>query len=250
MNDPIAYAPARPRRWRTLRLVLLIIVVSGAALWVGGRLFRWISHRSIMLEMQDEVKQFQAPGGTVVYVDGPERDELTFSGGPYHDVPGGWQRDEGYRGRTVQSIETIQQQAVRQRRRIPTVALFVGARTTAAGDAALVGVLLECNRIQQRSALSTSLPSAITCAVVATKPISLLGRGAWSATPATTTLGSWPSTGTDVTFFAGQPDPADASRFTIAYEIGDGRGVIDGVLNDDLTVTLSPRTGPLAATTP
>ena len=45
--------------------------------------------------------------------------------------------------------------------------------------------------------------------------------------------------------FAGQPDPADASRFTIAYEWPDGvRGTIDGRLLDDDTVDLTVRPGP------
>jgi hypothetical protein len=50
--------------------------------------------------------------------------------------------------------------------------------------------------------------------------------------------------------FAGQPDPNDASRFTIAYDAGDlGRGTIDGRLMPDDTVTLAVRDGP-AATQP
>ena len=43
--------------------------------------------------------------------------------------------------------------------------------------------------------------------------------------------------------FAGQPDPADGSHFTIAYELGGRPGTIDGFLRDDDTIHLVPREG-------
>jgi hypothetical protein len=43
--------------------------------------------------------------------------------------------------------------------------------------------------------------------------------------------------------FAGQPDPADAAHFTIAYDIDGQPGVVDGRLKDDDTVELKPTTG-------
>src|SRR5688500_7875776 len=42
-------------------------------------------------------------------------------------------------------------------------------------------------------------------------------------------------------FYSGQPDPADPSRFTIAYEICGEKDQIDGELLDDGRVTLHPR---------
>jgi len=48
-----------------------------------------------------------------------------------------------------------------------------------------------------------------------------------------------------VRFFAGQPDQADASHFTIEYQWADGfRGFLDGYLRDDDTVDLKVRPGP------
>jgi hypothetical protein len=41
--------------------------------------------------------------------------------------------------------------------------------------------------------------------------------------------------------FAGQPDPADSSHFTIDYEADRVRGTIDGWLQDDDTIILKPR---------
>lgn len=46
--------------------------------------------------------------------------------------------------------------------------------------------------------------------------------------------------------YAPQPDSADASRFTLAYETAEGRGEIEGKLQEDDTVTMRIVSGPLA----
>jgi hypothetical protein len=43
--------------------------------------------------------------------------------------------------------------------------------------------------------------------------------------------------------YAGQPDPNDASRFTIPYALVGHRGVITGTLNDDGSILLTPDIG-------
>ena len=50
----------------------------------------------------------------------------------------------------------------------------------------------------------------------------------------------------DLTFFAGQPDPADASHFTLDHQTPAGRGTIDGRLQPDDTIQFVATTGPLA----
>jgi len=44
-------------------------------------------------------------------------------------------------------------------------------------------------------------------------------------------------------FYAGQPNPADPSHFTITYELDGAKSTIDGRLKDDGTVELKPLTG-------
>ncbi|HET6252082.1 MAG TPA: hypothetical protein VFE47_30635 [Tepidisphaeraceae bacterium] len=44
--------------------------------------------------------------------------------------------------------------------------------------------------------------------------------------------------------FAGEPDPHDPSHFSIQYEIGKSRGVLDGRLQSDDSVVISIRNGP------
>src|SRR5207237_5055150 len=43
--------------------------------------------------------------------------------------------------------------------------------------------------------------------------------------------------------YAGQPDPADESHFTIAYEINDQKDILDGYLQNDGSIDFSYRGG-------
>ena len=51
------------------------------------------------------------------------------------------------------------------------------------------------------------------------------------------------SPGSGVRFYAGLPDPADPSHFTVEYEVAGTRGLIDGWLTDDDFLRIVPRTG-------
>jgi hypothetical protein len=44
--------------------------------------------------------------------------------------------------------------------------------------------------------------------------------------------------------YAGQPDPADPSHFTIRYQMWGQEDVLDGRLDDNDNVTLTPRHSP------
>ena len=69
------------------------------------------------------------------------------------------------------------------------------------------------------------------------------------AAPATAWLAEYPyRLPTPSRFYAGQPDPADASHFSMEYEWSDGvHGFVDGWLNDDDTIMLKIRPGQGAA---
>ena len=45
----------------------------------------------------------------------------------------------------------------------------------------------------------------------------------------------------NIRLYAGQPDPNDAAHFTIPYEIGDKKGVLDGFLKSNDKVELQAR---------
>jgi hypothetical protein len=66
-----------------------------------------------------------------------------------------------------------------------------------------------------------------------------LCRGEWHYTRAG--LGFPCPPGRTLRLFFGQPDPADDSHFTIRYDAGTRKGIIDGRLNRDDSVTLTAR---------
>lgn len=71
-------------------------------------------------------------------------------------------------------------------------------------------------------------------------------RSMWDLGNAAPERSGWiPAWRRPVTLYAGQPDPADESHFTIAYESQGQKGTIDGWLMHDETVKLEVRDGPL-----
>lgn len=50
-----------------------------------------------------------------------------------------------------------------------------------------------------------------------------------------------------IRLYAPQPDPSDTARFTLVYETAEGRGEIEGKLQDDDTVTMRIVSGPCEA---
>jgi hypothetical protein len=59
-----------------------------------------------------------------------------------------------------------------------------------------------------------------------------------------------PSPVNNIRFFAGQRDPKDSSRFTIDYEADGQRGVIEGRLESNTSVTVRIKDGPLKQALP
>jgi hypothetical protein len=59
-----------------------------------------------------------------------------------------------------------------------------------------------------------------------------------------------PSHTVPMRFFAGQPDPTDASHFTVDYQRSNSRATLDGYLNDDDSITLKIHQGSLTDARP
>jgi hypothetical protein len=55
---------------------------------------------------------------------------------------------------------------------------------------------------------------------------------------------AWPRQPPNVRIFAGQPDPADASHFTIRYQMWGREDIIDGRIDDQEQVSFRPRNPP------
>ena len=118
--------------------------------------------------------------------------------------------------------------------------VYVGRRDAPAGDGRMVHVRF---RAQPGSdggeMLGTLYPSLFVPGTAWREPVDAkfhLGAGGRPLDLC------WPK-GADFRLFAGQPDPADPSRFTIAYEYEGRPGEVVGRLDADEAVTLTPSTG-------
>jgi hypothetical protein len=114
--------------------------------------------------------------------------------------------------------------------------VFLHARTSPGGKQRLVAV--ECDHRLTLQLSQGKLAPAIRLSAHSVRIGTLRQRASNALSSSTSRL--IPNT-VDFRLFAGQPDPADASHFTIEYEAARARGTIDGWLNDDDTITLRPR---------
>ena len=123
--------------------------------------------------------------------------------------------------------------------------VFMYARSAPGGAARLVVVKVDSERSWRlRFPPRGTAPSDHLFTTTVVRPATLLSGPVvtldhWNPPPGPPDFG-------DLTFFAGQPDPADPSHFTIDYQTPAGRGTIDGWLQGDDTIKFRATSGPLA----
>ena len=239
---PLQYAP--PARWHRRRrfrvalvaFVLVIVAALGAVGWkrYGPRLQK----RMAMLALQRQCLEYQPAAGTVLYAqDGTD----TATSQP-------WKRFFGMK--PLAAWETFQERHVapfgplRSGGLQSQGTLFLGERRSPAGNRRLVAVDLRVSWNNKNWAASVE-KRAVVPGTLRTEP-----RETWGGPPAddlTTTnlvgqrdalfMFDWTQ---KVKLYAGRPDPADPSHFTIDYEIDGRRATVDGWLRDDDAVDLTP----------
>jgi hypothetical protein len=215
-----------------------------------------------------------APPDKVAYEEDQDRaakllaagDHTTFFGGnPVYLTPKPWQTP-------VMPHAPLPLQLMSIRSGVPGAPLFIGGRKTPSGEERFVWVGLISDQrwetVRDRSdAVATSRrynvktrrilsarayrPHAVDTVLEGggQHTLEILQPPDGETTVTWTMTTSWENGRIDVLprhlmrFFMGQPDPNDSSRFTITYEINGERGILDGQLHDDQTVTLRPRQG-------
>lgn len=233
------YAPPkrrfrRPIMWTMIGLFAIILTLP-----LTMQLWHWADARLELRGLQNACRNFRAAPDVVVFDD--HVGEMPFPSHPAYDGwwVSGYQGDDGslYQ-RHMQSVSALDILARRNGSSwSPSATLFVHERVSPGGKRAIVGITTWGIRFGTR----------FDADVVVIQPAPFLGTAQPTGNAQNVVIGAWPSRETMVRLYAGQPDPTEASRFTIAYQFGDQPGIIDGQLNDDLTVTLTPRTGPLTS---
>lgn len=228
--QPLDYGP-RPgvtrRRWfrRVTAAFVLITLLAGAGWRWGGPAF----DRAKFLYRQRQCLRYAAPADRVVWEQwypppqaGGGRPRLQFLGPP-----------------TPDAFQAVHERATGERLLLGSV-VFMHERRSPAGDARLVVV----ERVPQRL-IDIGGARLFRAWVVA--------PATWRAGPAVISSsrpngfpspvncsGPFPEF-LPLRLFAGQPDPADPSHFTIAFESEGRPGVLDGWLRDGDKVELTER---------
>ncbi len=252
MEEPVALAYAPPPKPRLLKQLIRMIVITTViliVLWGSTMSYQWFESRLQIRQWETKCQQFSAPAGTIIYGEDKVVDTMT-------DVP---QYDAGS-SRTLQrdhsddrrhqikylALDAAEQLAFRIGKPVyfgPH--LYIGKRVTKSGTVRIIVVVLE----RGDNHFHSNILQPMVADVLVIEPDRWIGKSAVANSTLTTErLGNWPvysTNGALTEFFAGQSDPSNTSRFTVDYSIGGNKGIIDGVLNDDSTVTLTVRSGPL-----
>ena len=251
-SDPLHYAPPPPggRRRKWLRRLIL----GCAAAVLAGVLFRWAYvplHLKVgFLYHQSRCMAFAPAADTIAYSEDSATVKRLTAGAPSGP---GWATLTV--GRTPIAFY-LMPPSLRRVEQTPGVDIpqgpgpvFLHRRRAEGGTDRLVVVKVDMARTWQLHSVSGFAPPADHLFdVTVVRPATLLSGPSFTRTlwdPAKTGEGRDPRIGR-LTLYAGQPDPADASRFTIGYQTPDGRGTIKGRLLPDDTVKLRIEDGPLA----
>jgi hypothetical protein len=250
MSAPtIDYAPAQPRRRRWLRRIILGI----AAVILGCSAWRWGPQAGQQLDMlwsQRHCLYYSAPADQVVYEEDPAAATGLLARSGYFQyvlkrglpptaaptataaahVPECWS-DFQVHGNPL----------MMQAGRAYGAILFLHERTCPSGNRRLVCV----RYFPEAETFTPSFIPGYNCELIVITP----GTFRNPPKPALRmyvidVLSGWPRTPPNVRMFAGQPDPNDASHFTIRYQMWGKEDILDGRLGDDDQVTLTPRNRP------
>ncbi len=235
----LQYATATPRRrrWRRwLLFLLLLTTIAFSAKWGKPALsqaqYLYNQHRC----MTDHLRPDQ-----VVFDDDPAEAQKLIHANPEYKFAGA---DYQNRSATITSV------AGRTSRALDELHIRVGSLSTTRGPAILFIharrapdhperlVVLDCSEYvnYQRGITALSFrASVIALASVRLRSYAEAGFGGSGRALAHGHL----------QFFAGQPDPADPSHFTMRYEINSKPGLIDGWLTEKDDIRLTVRNGPL-----
>jgi hypothetical protein len=227
----------RPILWSVIALFVIIFTLGPVISF-----YNWADRRLTLRRMYGDCATLSVPDGTLVYVEtgdlagefGKETPPLSnrMVLGSTGMLRRGYGQFDGLCWRVQPAMN------------FTNCLLFCHERTTRSGETVLVAVALQSNRAHLREPGAPMNAEAVTIT-----PVAFLSNSRPTMTRMPIRIGTWPDADERTRFFHGQPDPTNASQFTIPYDIGRAIGVIDGVLNDDLTITLTPRTGPLATPT-
>jgi hypothetical protein len=251
---PLHYAKA-PSPWpRRVRRILLGLLLAAAG-WACWRFGRYAWNQARVLYWQRQCMNFALPRGTVVYEEEPTAAARLLKSAEYSSYP--LRRSPGPSPATpVQAASLVPScwRSLTASAKLPTTSfLFVG-RLSGKGAPAIIFLHQRISPGGHRRLICVSYaPDTDTFQPAF---IRSYDYDTYTATPATWTrpMGVPPMYGDGfdvksgyprhaplVRVYAGQPDADDPAHFTVRYQMWGQEDVLDGRLQDDDEVTLTPR---------
>jgi len=226
VSAPLEYAPARHVRRRVrriLRITLGVILVALIASIVYWRAPLW-AHAQLHFYQRQCANFTQSPDVVIA----SSRDKgIGLSAAP---IPDSW---TAYQAMAPALPPGVLRALARNPNRLSLA--FLHRLKSPSGHERIVAVFCEPTYLT-----SASVTQALQFVVI--EPASFWSLSSRPVLHAGGWRGGYP-TRRKIDMFAGQPDPADPSKFTIAYTVEGQPGVVEGQLNDDNTVTLELRNG-------
>jgi hypothetical protein len=228
--------PAPRRRTIIRRTILLVcfVGVTGLLARHGLGLFREVRARVEMRDLQRQCLAHMAAVDQVVYDDNPwALDELLRTD---VELDAGHFADQPKSRRHVARRFPAWQRFINVPKDLYSTPIFLHGRRCGTTDEERLSVVAIRTRFEK-----------VTCPTIQLDSCSLAPITAWSypEVNARHHLLTFPALANDVQirFYAGQPDPKDASRLTIPFEAGGAGGVIEGDVLDDGMIWLRVSAG-------
>jgi hypothetical protein len=254
--SPIAidYAPRASMRWKAIRrgvVWLVVLVTLGAGMKWGPRV--WYQAR--LLYWQRQCINFALPADFVVYEEEPAAAAaLMGSDQGYVSLAlmrriGSYSYNEAHRsvaavylaGSDRHLQDLLPAKPWGSRIATPMATIFMHAVQTPAGQRRLVIVRYS----PEQGTFTPRFVSDRNTFWVSIVPAPLVGTPTSTMESVAGDFSSaWPRQPPNVRIFAGQPDPADPSHFTIRYQMWGQEDIIDGTIDDQEQVSFRPRNPP------
>lgn len=228
--EAIGYeARRRRRRWpRWAAAICLVLLAAGAVRW--GRVawnalryeYRWHAVMTLSPPPEKIIYEEDPVGAAALlhtrgYVVMPN---VLFDRGWYPHPPPGWQAPACFMPEEFAAVD----------RPMRAAAAFVHGRTTLKGQTSLVVVDCAAMSFGPKGHVAGLLGWTIERESSPGRTVRHVG----DSSGVSTVLLCLRSPSQHLRVFAGQPDPADPSHFTICYETAGARGIIDGWLRDPI----------------
>lgn len=237
MRHPDALRLRRRHRIRRLVLLLTAAIVVPSVLLTSPRWTRNVRTRLAMEAVRRECMNYTRGSDRVVYEDDPIRMRKLMKADERYESAV-FARSPNGRANVIEPVDCVQRLLTLGDSGYNQIAIpvFVHGRRVGKSAERLVIFTISNRESPANDHVSIELHSAIVRPIYALYLPELLEQ--------TFRLEFAVDAETSVRFYSGQHDPNDPARFSVRYRCGGDEGIVEGMLNDNDTITLKNPGGP------